>query len=164
MDIQWSPIPHFEWYLISSAGEVINTRLGDRQLPVHQNQQGIAVVNLGYGSNRSTRSVVLLVAKAFIEPESPAFNAPINLNGDRLDCRIENILWRPRWFARDYHKQFSELEFYRAEVGLEIVQTGERFQGWSQPSIKYGLRYGDIRQSYLNDEFVFPTRHKFRRV
>ena len=54
------------------------------------------------------RSVALLVAKAFLKQPSEFFDTPINLNGDRLDNQVINLMWRPRWFAIKYNRQFRE--------------------------------------------------------
>jgi hypothetical protein len=111
----------------------------------------------------TTRSLPLLVANAFLPRTKEAFNAPIQLDGDRMQCRVDNLMWRPRWFAVLYHQQFSKDDFYYPDADLEIEDTGEHFKGWAEPSVIYGLRYIDIIVSYTNHKGTWPTGQRFIR-
>lgn len=123
------------------------------------------MITLAASSRVLTRGLALLVADAFVpnEDERP-FGTPINLDGDRMNCRADNLLWRPRWFAIKFHRQFFYPDFHNIYRPFQIVQTGERFIGVKDPAIKYGLFYVDIFNSANRDEPIFPTNQVFRFV
>lgn len=162
MDEQWSYIQEFPGYAVSNFGQVANLRRDSLIRPV-PNAQGIAMAGFFYRGHHTTRSVPLLVANAFLPKTNPAFNAPIQLNGDRMFCHVRNLMWRPRWFAVVYHQQFSKPEFHDPDADLEIEDTGEQFKGWAEPSVVYGLRYIDIIMSYTNHKGTWPTGQRFIR-
>jgi hypothetical protein len=103
----WRQIYEFPGYSVSNMGRVRNDETG-RIMALSRNQYGIVNVGLVLGRKQYKRSVALLVADAFLPTwESEVFTSPIHLNGDRSDCRAENLMWRPRWFAAKYHRQFK---------------------------------------------------------
>jgi len=100
----WSEIPSFENYSISNYGAVRNSR-GDL-LSTGRNQQGVLYVQLWRGGKPYNRAIAPIVANAFLqEPPHHSWDTPIHLNGNRVDVSVENLMWRPRWFAIDYHQQ-----------------------------------------------------------
>lgn len=160
---EWATLEEFPLYSISNYGRLINLRTECLRKP-SQNAQGIAKVTLYNDAGIFTKSLAVLVAQAHLpnDRDPKLFNCPINLDGDRMNCAINNLLWRPRWFAMEYHRQFRYPEFHTAHPQLEIIQTGERFYTIKAPAIKYGLLYGDIIMSFLNKRLVFPTKQEFR--
>ena len=98
---RWTPIEHFLDYEVSDQGR-IRSRLTDRILSLNPNQFGVIQVGMMRDSEQRHRSVPLLVAKAFLPEPGGAFDTPINLDGDRTNNAVENLLWRPRWFAIKY--------------------------------------------------------------
>src|SRR5690348_13611375 len=122
----WRQIYEFPAYSVSNMGRVRNDDTG-RIMAMSRNQFGIVNVGLVVGRKQYKRSVALLVAEAFLPTwESEVFTSPIHLNGDREDCRAENLMWRPRWFAIKYHRQFRTGRISVRKT-LEDVSTGERF-------------------------------------
>lgn len=159
----WVGIEGFSNYFVSSFGRITNLRTGTL-LSRSKNREGISKVAMISDEGRyTTRSVAIIVAKAFIPQDNEAFNAPINCNGDRMDCRAENLLWRPRWHAVHFHRQFHHPGF-RRQIRLENIKTGERYRLLADPCVQYGLRYVDIIMSYTNHEPAFPTWHEYRRL
>lgn len=122
------------------------------------------MTNLLIEGRHTTRSVARLVARYFVQLAHPSFNAPIHRDGERTNCYAENLLWRPRWHALHYHRQFHDPEFQEGKVKLEVVETGEYYIGWRDPCMQYGLRYQDIVLSYANDTYAFPTKLRFRHL
>lgn len=103
------------------------------------------------------RSVPKLVARAFVERQYETFDTPINLNGDRMDCRQENLAWRPRWFAINYHKQFVvRYDGGRFPNRLRNTLTGEISENTWECSIRYGLLERDLVLAVLNRTYVWP--------
>ena len=108
------------------------------------------------------RSLTVLVADAFLPPPpNPSFNTPIQLDGDRANNDVENLMWRPRWFAVKYH-----LQFHRPRRGFIVpiveIHTGETFPTSWEAAIKYGLLNSEIRDAAMNRTFVWPTYQEFR--
>lgn len=107
-----------------------------------------------------------MVAKAFIEKPYPQFDTPINLNGDRTDCRVENLDWRPRWFAIKYNQQFVHAYDRGPMITNKIrnTKTGVISQNSWACAIKYGLLELDLYVSIYNRTYVWPLYVQFETI
>src|ERR1035437_7091866 len=95
----WAVIHNIENYEISTLGN-IGSRKTDGSRTVSQNRQGVPKMTFYQDGHYITRSVALLVAETFLpDPPRDDFTTPIQLDGDRSNCRVDNLMWRPRWFA-----------------------------------------------------------------
>jgi hypothetical protein len=157
----WAKLDGFSIYEISTFGRVINVHRDMLLTPV-PNQEGISKVSLVRDGRTTSRSLAVLVAQTFLPKERVIFNSPINLNGDRMDCHVDNLMWRPRWFAVHYHQQFEREEFHGSRQPIEDLTFEEKFIGWKDPSIRYGLRYIDIIMSCTNHTPTIITSQRFR--
>ena len=158
---EWRSIPGFENYAVSDQGRVMNLDT-DYFMALTRNQRGILMVGLVRDGVQYKRSVTVLVADAFLEPHKlPAFDTPVNLDGDRTNNEVENLVWRPRWFAVKYAQQFysSERGFL---VPIEDIATGETFPTSWEAATKYGLLDREILTATINHTFVWPTYQRFR--
>ena len=157
----WKQITTFPDYSVSDEGSVRNDRTGHR-LALLRNQRGIIHVGLNRGNAQYKRSVTVLVAETFLPPPpSEAFDTPINLNGDRSHNFVENLLWRPRWFAVRYHQQFfNDLRGY--DRPIEEVETGEQFETSWEAATRYGLIDTYIKMAIINEHRVWPTNQLYR--
>ncbi len=164
MQERWLRLEEFPNYAVSDQGRVCNIKY-DRLLRTSLNQRGILQVGITPPGRRQTmKSVSLLVADAFMPDHDENFNCPINLDGRRDNCALTNLTWRPRWFAQKYHAQFQYPIFHEMEVELEVKETGERFDNLKDPCVQKGLRFQDIRLSYMTDRPTFPTWEHWRRL
>lgn len=165
----WKEIDGFPNYVICDDGRVVSRRIGEERA-TNLNQAGIRIVTLMRDGARITKSVALMVATAFLDhgdfpPE--IFDTPIHLNGNKGDCRVENLAWRPRWFAVSYHKQFTRgYEHTRVLLSkpIMIVQTEEVFERSWDAAVKYGLINMDIVKALQNEERCFPFGFTFELV
>jgi hypothetical protein len=160
MDEQWAPIDHFEGYSVSNYGRVRTDKSG-RILALNENQYGLVQVGLMRDGEQKHRSVPLLVAKAFILQPRGHFDTPINLDGDRHNNHIENLAWRPRWFAIKYNQQFRypyENPILAPVVNLE---TGEVSENSFECAKRYGLLEKDLVLSILNRTYTSITFQEF---
>lgn len=153
----------FPDYAISNRGEVRNENTG-RIMLQSSNQSGaykVGMIQADIG-RQVTLSVAPIVAHAFLTPPlHERFNTPINVNGVRSDNRAENLMWRPRWFAIKYHKQFlNDLRGF--SVPIFEINTREEFPTSWEAAIKYGLLDREIAIATLNRTYVFPTGQEFR--
>jgi len=160
---EWKVIEEFPDYAVSDSGEVIRIA---RDIPLRPavNQQGIPYVRFYDHSRQIVRSVAVLVAEAFLEPmehDWVHFDTPINLNGDRLDNRVENLLWRPRWFAVKFHKERRAGSTYEVTKKFYEIDTEEIFNQPYEAAIKWGLLEYAILESILSGESVFPNWQQF---
>ena len=160
----WVDLDDYPGYAVSSWGRIMNTVTELVKAP-SVNREGIASVNLIRDNRQCRRSVARLVAGAFLEaPPKPSFDTPINLDGDRLNNHADNLMWRPLWFARQYHTQLKSPVNPEWVGTVELVQTGEIFEDVRECSTKYGLLEKEIILSALTQNVVFPTYYEFRLV
>lgn len=159
--MEWSPIVEFPGYSVSREGQVRNDDTG-RIMVLTENQHGITQVGLMKEGKQFKRGVALLVARAFL-PAHPheAFNTPINLDGDRTNNHVDNLMWRPRWFAIMYHRQFHNDKRGFKEPVID-TKTNEWFPTSWAAATKYGLLDREIMMATLNRTYVWPTYQEFR--
>lgn len=161
---EWRAIENFPGYSISDDGDVRNDNTG-RLLRLMANQSGLAIVGLRRGLTQYKRGVALLVAETYLYFAQPyrTFDTPINLNGDRFDNRVTNLVWRPRWFAAKYFRQFKFGGVCLNEP-IEEIHTHEYFKSSRDAATKYGLLEFEIADSTFNRSPVWPTKQEFRRL
>lgn len=177
----WKSIDLFPDYSVSDHGRIRTDKSG-RILLLSVNQFGVVQVGLMRTTQRTVfvedesgalrkeivyeriqrhRSVPLLVAKAFLPEEPGPFDTPINLDGDRYNNHVDNLAWRPRWFAIKYNRQFRHP--YHNSIFNPIVdlETGEVSENSFECAKRYGLLEEDLVLSILNRTYVWPTYQRF---
>lgn len=158
----WSPIPEFPGYSVSNYGRVRNDRYPGRYMSHFQTGGGnihVAMVKNGVQHNRG---LAKLVAEAFLKVPNPNWDlpTPIYLNGDKTDCNSENLMWRPRWFANKYTRQFGLI--FRTVGHIRDIETGIVFRDiWDELIMVHGLLFVDIVESIEYKTSVFPTFQRF---
>ena len=157
---EWRTIELFPDYDVSNHGRVRTNKSG-RILQVNENQYGLVQVGLMREGVQRHRSVPLLVAKAFLEPSEGPFDTPINLDGDRHNNRLENLTWRPRWFAIKYNRQFRYPNDYYISNPIGDLKTGEVSENSLECVKRYGLLQKDLYFSIQNRTYVWPTYQQF---
>lgn len=157
---EWQPIDSFPDYSVSNHGRIRNADTG-RILALNENQFGVVQVGLMRDGIQYHRSVPLLVAKAFLPRESVPFDTPINKDGNRHNNHVENLVWRPRWFAIKYNRQFRYPYENPINVPIMDLKTGEISQNSLECAQRYGLLEQDLVLSILNRTYVWPTYQEF---
>lgn len=166
MNEEWREIFSFPGYSVSDAGRIRNDET-DRILSLLRNQHGVVHVGLYRSSVQHKRSVIRIVADAFLPPYPNrthghvTFDTPINLDGDRCNNSVFNLLWRPRWFAIKYYQQFHN-DRRGFQVPVVETQSDEWFPTSWHAATKYGLLDREILIATLNRTYVFPTYQTFR--
>jgi len=95
--------------------------------------------------------------------EMSAFDTPIHLDGDTMNNHIDNLMWRPRWFAVKYQRQFNEPHpSIRGQI--QDIETGYRFNDSWHAATTFGLLDKEIRESIIQRTYVWPTYQRFRIV
>lgn len=155
----------FPGYELSNDGLVRNSRT-ERILRLSANQEGIVRVGMMKRERgmQMTVSVLRLVATMFVPGRSSTFQTPIQLNGVRSDLRAENIMWRPRWFAIQYHQQFADSDEPSYNSRIFDVETNVEYENSRDAAMKCGLLEDAITKSVVNGSPCFPTWQIFARV
>jgi hypothetical protein len=160
MNEEWKPIEMFEDYAVSTFGRICNRETG-RMLALNLTQYGLLQVGLMRNGQQYHRSVPLLVARAFVPEVRGPFDTPINLDGDRQNNRVENLVWRPRWFAIKYNQQFRNPSEHHIAGAIADLKTGEVSANSLEAAKRYGLLENDVVFSTLNRTYVWPTYQEF---
>lgn len=163
MEEQWKQIENFPNYSVSNFGR-IRSNWSERILSTYENQSGLVQVGLMRNGKQFHRSVPLLVAKAFIKQSSGPFDTPINLDGDRYNNHVNNLVWRPRWFAVKYNHQFKYSYDNHIDAPIEDLKTHEISENSFECAKRYGLLEQEIVLAILNNLQVWPTHQRFRIV
>lgn len=174
---RWSEISEFPGYLVSDHGFVMNEQTQTIVKPTAKPGSDMLMVGLmGERDGRRVqfkRSLTLLVARAYLpEPSNDAFDTPINLDGNRANNHYTNLMWRPLWFARQYSKQFKDLEdphfrkmhqhyFDQMIVDVETHVTYDNI--WTAAR-HHGLLAQHIWIAMATNGYVVPTGQIFREV
>jgi hypothetical protein len=164
---EWEPIQGFPGYSVSSFGRVRRDQTG-RILRVKINQYGVPYIGIMNDYDQHQRSLALLVAKTFLPTPTEAFDTPINLDGDRFNCAVYNLMWRPRWFAVKYNQQFTSKHYNIPSelIGgvVRAVDTGEVFGSLMEAARRYGLLERDIALAIYNNTVTWPNYMRFEFV
>lgn len=161
MDELWKKIQEFPEYSVSNYGRIRSNKSG-RILATSPNQFGVVQVGLMKNGVQYHRSVPLLVAKGFLPIKPGPFDTPINLDGDRLNNHVENLVWRPRWFAIKYNRQFRYPHEFHISRPIVDVKSGEVSTNSLECAKQYGLLEEEIIFAVMNKTYVWPTYQEFR--
>lgn len=163
---EWCVVQGFPNYSVSSLGQIrsdIEYKNGNTGRIIRQstNQRGVAYVGLMKNGLQHKRSVALMVAHAYIfTARSHTFTTPINLDGNRLNNRVENLMWRPLWFARRYFGQF-ECPHARIPDPIMEVKTHIVYENSWDAALQLGLLDAEIFEAILDKTYVWPTYQTF---
>jgi NUMOD4 motif len=162
MSDEWRDIAAFANYQVSDSGDVRNLKT-ERILKPSHTQMGHLKVNLVQDGVTYTKGINHLVARAFLKPPNRAdFISVIHLDGDKANCHHTNLLWRPRYFAIQYHLQFGTYHFEKKTQPVFEPDTG-----WTYPTAQdvvttHGLLLTDLLTAIHVGTYVWPTYQIFK--
>lgn len=156
----WVPVQGFPGYSVNPLGQVKKDSTG-RTLQIRLNQYGVPYVGMMRDWRQCIRSLPRLVATAFLPPPNDIFDTPINLDGDRTNCSVENLMWRPRWYAVHYANQFKEPYANPIHAPIRALETQEVFDDSLAAACRYGLLEYEVVMSVLNSTPTWPTYQVF---
>lgn len=156
-------IEGFEAYVVMPDGTIYTKDSGLKRKP-SLTQNGQIKVTLYRDGRSYTKSVALLVAKAWLYNDwnPDVYDTPIHLDNDLTNNHVDNLAWRPRWFAIKYQRQYWHESYRYATTKVQDVKTGEVFNSLLEVCQRYGYLWVDVMNSCLQGESVFPTWHTFR--
>lgn len=160
----WVLINGFPKYSVNPSGEVRRDSF-DRLVKPQMNQNNVVYVPLMRDGVLKQRALALIVAKAFLPSPVDPFTVPINLDGDRWNCAIDNLMWRPRGFAIKYHQQFTTHPYDRPiNVPVRARDDTEVFPDSIHAAMRYGLLERDVVLSIEYNTYAWPTYQIFERA
>jgi hypothetical protein len=153
---EYLPLTEFTNYSINQYGDILN--IYDHKMAYMSIQNGIPKVWLVKNGKQYCRSIPLLVAKTWLERSKwNHFDTPIQLDGDRTNCCVDNLMWRPRWFAIRYHQERKKCTpNCRRQWALESPETGEVFRTYCECATRYGFLERDIKYRVNTPQPMFP--------
>lgn len=157
---EWVPLQDFPGYSVSPLGQVRNDSTG-RILHTRLNQYGVPYVGLMRDWRQCIRSLPRLVAQTYIPQPSEIFDTPINLDGDRTNCSVDNLMWRPRWYAVYYVNQFKDPYVNPIKAPVRLIETEEVFPDSLSAACRYGLLEREVVLSVLNHTPTWPNYQTF---
>jgi hypothetical protein len=161
--MDWVPVEGFPGYSINPLGQVAKDSTGRLLIPRY-NQYGVPYVGLMREWQQCSRSLPRLVARAFLPAPSDIFDTPIQLDGDRSNCRADNLMWRPRWYAVQYNRQFDDRYDHPINSPVRERHDRERFPNSLAAACRYGLLEREVVLSILNRTPTWPTYQYFELV
>jgi hypothetical protein len=155
-------IPEFPDYQIGDDGTVYSFRRGlfMTHSPTAHGEMTVGLTAPDGKQHR--RSVKVLVARSFVDGEDEVFDTPILRDGDRENLNADNIVWRPRWFALLYVKQFDEPKSWWYAGPVVDDTLGVVYENILHAAIETGTLLKDIRTALMNHNRVFPQGYTFR--
>lgn len=164
MNEEWVVIPNFPRYEVSSESRFRNVDTG-KILQVTPNQFGDLTIGFMRDGRQYRRSAKVIVARAFVLGEDYKFNTPILLDGNKNNIHHSNIVWRPRWLAWEYVRQFDNdrQPIWYFHGPLED-RAGNRYDTVFQCSTEIGSLCKDIVRSIREGTPVFPGGEIFHYV
>lgn len=157
---EWRPLEEFPKYEVSNLAEFVNART-DNNINPSKSRFGHSKITLTRDKEQLTRSVAQLVAQTFIPQPEEHFDTPIHLNGDLMDCAVANLMWRPRWFAIRYHKQFRYDNFHLDQAHRVEINTNSHYYSMKELCTTLGVYQGDVIESCYQGAPVFPDWWEF---
>jgi len=150
-DVEWRDVPGHPGYRVSSCGEVVSLKRGNRVLRPSVDGGGYRQASLWNDGVGSTVKVHRLVLSAFVGPR-PSGCVTRHLNGDKTDNRIENLRWGTQKENVEDTRRHGTLRFgerhMRAKMTEEDVLTAKALNagGMSMMALsrKYGVHYATM--------------------
>jgi NUMOD4 motif-containing protein len=145
---RWLEIYEFPGYSISDQGRVRNDNTG-RIMSLVQNSGGVLTAYMVREGRQYARGVAKLVATHFLPHDTDMQSAPVHRDGNPLNNTVDNLIWRPRWYAVKYRHQFHEVgRPPYVDRPIQEVTTGLVFPNSWEAAKHFGLIEFDIFKSY----------------
>lgn len=157
---EWVALDEFPGYSVSPLGWVRKDSTG-RVLCMRINQYGVPYVGLMRNWRQNNRVLPRLVASVFVPQPNQYFDTPINLDGDRMNNRVDNLAWRPRKYAVHYVNQFKDPYPNPITTPVREADTDEEFPNSLAAACYYGLLEREVVLSILNQTIAWPTYQRF---
>jgi hypothetical protein len=155
--VTYLQVAEFPKYGVNREGQVRNLKTMQEVNPC-LNGSGVAVIRFRDDHNQiHSRGLAKLVARMYIPRNLDAFDTPIHLDGDRMNCAVDNLMWRPRWHAILYHKQFRKPYSNPIERPLTASDSDDVYTCTFDAATRYGLLEEDVVRGIIEGGPVWPV-------
>ena len=160
MDEEWVPLEEFPEYAITNFGTVTNIATR-RDIQQSTTMQGGVKVGLMKEGKQYTRSVKVLVAETFVPGKTSIFDTAVHRDGNQFNNSADNLIWRPRWFAIQYSRQFTEIT--KLDLRGPIIETNTRkeYRDIADAAMDNGVLFKAVFKAVYYDIPTFPTNQMF---
>lgn len=154
---EWIVFDEYPNYAINESGQIRNNKTG-RILKRIRLQNGAPAVGLFNKEGRQVfRQVSTFMGMTWMDPPPyPAFDTPMHLDGDRDNCHKTNLIFRPRWFVIQYHRECLNDHYPLWSRPFRIVETGDIFKTPFECSRCYGVLQKDVVAALVSKAPLFP--------
>lgn len=159
MDELWITIPEFSNYEISNLGRVGNISTNYIMRTSLTNHGHVKItLKSDWSNERFTRSVARMVAESFIDKPNWMCDQVIILDGDFSNVIMDNLAWRPRWYAWKYTRQLkTEQPLHYKNLPVHNIITDVYYNSIVEAGIREGLLFDDIWRSTYTGVPLFPN-------
>lgn len=154
----WKLVRDFPGYSVSDYGRVRND-MTERIMSVYRTDRTRLSVGMVRFGKQYNRGLARLVSQHHVPQIEPHFDTPIHLDGDYANCYARNLVWRPRWFAQEFSKQFNAP--HRPYSAIRDRRTDVIYDNVWDLVMERGLLLRQILGSANSDMHVFPTQDRF---
>lgn len=163
LEEEWKTIIEFPNYMISDKGRVKIVKTGKIMRTSITSYGNVKITLLDeHTGERYTRSVAQLVGEAFIMPSNILCDQVVPLDGNVTNLDADNLVWRPRWFAWKYSRQFKvpqPIHYFNLPV-INVI-TGAKYSCIEEAAVTEGLLFEDIWRSTYTGDQIFPDQAIF---
>ena len=145
-----SIIPDFPDYLISSNGEVYDTKR-EIEVPLFIDDRGYARISVNNNGVYKQKKIHRLLGEAFI-PNPNNYRTVDHINREKLDNRLENLRWVP-----DTVQAQNRNDFKNNKSGIKHISQGANGY-WT---FRYVRDYKTTQYISKNKEDVINARDEF---
>jgi hypothetical protein len=154
----WVPLVGYPGYSVSTTGKVRNDRREHVLTPM-ENAQHRPFVKLTKDGVQVSRGLALLVSSAFI-PQRTGWNTPIHFDGDLMNCHVDNLDWRPRWFAIRHTEQFR-MDIPEDHRPVRELSSRRIYNDAWSVVFACGLLYMELIRAIAIKTYVFPNMQTY---
>lgn len=160
----WVEIPGtHSRYSVSNQGRVRNN---DTDRILRQSNSVFTGPKVGFMVDGVQKSRIIrnLVAICHVDGRTEVFDTAINLDGDKSNNHASNLVWRPRWFAISYSRQFLPDSVWAEwlDAGpIDNLTTEVRYKTVRECAIAEGLLAEELIVAAYNKAPCFPHYHHY---
>jgi len=153
----WQPVEEAPGYYVSNHGNVrkaLDYNMATGRLP-----DGTRTVSMTVDKKQQVFVLRRVVAAAFCDIPDEHSDTVVHLDGDQNNCHADNLVWRPRWFAWRYTRQFRLATLDRWEIPVVNVVTGDMSPSVVAAGMIDGTLWADVYRSVIEGVQIYPYGH-----
>jgi len=117
---RWKIVTDYPLYEVSNMGRVRNSRSGRIMALARHADSGWYYVGLSRNGKQTNIPVSRLVSDAFMREPLDPDTSILHRDGDRSNNAVNNLVWKPRWFAVMYMRQMQDPKYHRIKPFMSM--------------------------------------------